>query len=508
VSTTKTFAGQSFNLPLNREPKSSGWGTEVSNFLIALADNAIPKTGGSYTLSAELNLGATYGLLAPYLKSAGTNIASAGVVRLAKDETIGFRNNANSADLALAINGSDKLTFNGVVLATAGAASIVNADISTSAAIAYSKLALTGAILNADLAGSIAYSKLSLTGAILSADLAGSIAYGKLSLSGSIATTDLASGLLVPIGKGGTGQTTANTALNALLPDQTSNSGKVLSSDGTSTLWASALTSTLTQYNVSVGNGSSVATSTDTNLLGDVKAQTKSQTSTVTVATPAVFTSNGHGMAAGDKFYLTTTGALPTGLAASTTYYASNVATNTFQASASYAQAIAGIYIATSGSQSGTHTLVTGGLTIPHAYLESRVLGATAIPASGVVGDFASITLSAGDWDVSALAEITCGSTTISEYWAEIALGTASGTGTTGITAGYNAHEIRQAAATNNRFTHAIAPVRITSDGTNLYMAGSTYSSTQTVYLKYSAPTYTGTVPSWVGVLRARLIVK
>jgi hypothetical protein len=57
---------------------------------------------------------------------------------------------------------------------------IVNADLSAAAAIAYTKLALTGAILNADLAGSIAYSKLSLTGAILNADLAGSIALSKL----------------------------------------------------------------------------------------------------------------------------------------------------------------------------------------------------------------------------------------------------------------------------------------------------------------------------------------
>ena len=47
---------------------------------------------------------------------------------------------------------------------------IVNADISASAAIAYSKLALTGAILNADLAGSIALSKLSTTGSPSSAN--------------------------------------------------------------------------------------------------------------------------------------------------------------------------------------------------------------------------------------------------------------------------------------------------------------------------------------------------
>lgn len=41
---------------------------------------------------------------------------------------------------------------------------LVNSQVSNSAAIAYSKLALTGAVLNADLAGSIAISKLSITG--------------------------------------------------------------------------------------------------------------------------------------------------------------------------------------------------------------------------------------------------------------------------------------------------------------------------------------------------------
>ena len=39
------------------------------------------------------------------------------------------------------------------------------------------------------------------------------------------------------IGNGGTGQTTASTALNALLPSQTANSGKVLKTDGTNATW-------------------------------------------------------------------------------------------------------------------------------------------------------------------------------------------------------------------------------------------------------------------------------
>lgn len=42
----------------------------------------------------------------------------------------------------------------------------------------------------------------------------------------------------VPIASGGTGQTTANTAFNALAPSQTSNSGKYLTTDGTNTSWA------------------------------------------------------------------------------------------------------------------------------------------------------------------------------------------------------------------------------------------------------------------------------
>jgi hypothetical protein len=42
----------------------------------------------------------------------------------------------------------------------------------------------------------------------------------------------------LPIGNGGTGQTTANTAFNALVPSQTSNSGKFLTTNGSDTSWA------------------------------------------------------------------------------------------------------------------------------------------------------------------------------------------------------------------------------------------------------------------------------
>jgi len=51
-------------------------------------------------------------------------------------------------------------------------------------------------------------------------------------------TTILTTNAAVTIGQGGTGQTTANAAFNALAPSQTSNSGKYLTTDGTNTSWA------------------------------------------------------------------------------------------------------------------------------------------------------------------------------------------------------------------------------------------------------------------------------
>ena len=60
----------------------------------------------------------------------------------------------------------------------------------------------------------------------------------------------------LPIANGGTGQTTANTAFNALAPSQTSNSGKYLTTDGTNTSWGT----------VTAGASISNDTTTSTNL--------------------------------------------------------------------------------------------------------------------------------------------------------------------------------------------------------------------------------------------------
>jgi hypothetical protein len=80
-----------------------------------------------------------------------------------------------------------------------------------------------------------------------------------------------------------------------------------------------------------------------------------SATATVTIAAPGVLTL-GIDVPTLTPVYLTTTGALPTGLTASTVYYYTRVDGTTGKLSTTIANAQAGTFITTTGSQSGTHT--------------------------------------------------------------------------------------------------------------------------------------------------------
>ena len=84
---------------------------------------------------------------------------------------------------------------------------------------------------------------------------------------------------------------------------------------------------------------------------------------TITIATPAVITQTAHGYVLGDAIKFSTTGALPTGLNTSAIYYVTNIATNTFNVSTTYENAVAGTKINTTGSQSGEHKALKQGTT-------------------------------------------------------------------------------------------------------------------------------------------------
>lgn len=78
---------------------------------------------------------------------------------------------------------------------------------------------------------------------------------------------------------------------------------------------------------------------------------------TMTIASPGVVTWTGHGMSTAMSITFTNSGgALPTGVTANTQYWITVVDANTFKLSTSLKNCLAGTFVNTSGSQSGTHT--------------------------------------------------------------------------------------------------------------------------------------------------------
>ncbi len=92
-------------------------------------------------------------------------------------------------------------------------------------------------------------------------------------------------------------------------------------------------------------------------------SMTAGDTFTVTVASPAVFTCTTNNFALNDVVFFSTTGALPTGLTAGTAYYviSAGLGGNVFEVSAT----LGGTAVVTTGSQSGTHSVIPLFKTLP-----------------------------------------------------------------------------------------------------------------------------------------------
>ncbi len=87
-----------------------------------------------------------------------------------------------------------------------------------------------------------------------------------------------------------------------------------------------------------------------------VNMESEDLVATMTVANPAVVTATAHGMTVNQPFRFATTGALPTGVTAGTVYYvlSTSLTVNTFK----FAATAGGAGIITTGTQSGTHTII------------------------------------------------------------------------------------------------------------------------------------------------------
>jgi len=157
-----SFNGVTYSIPADGD---SGWGADLTAYLIAISTGVLARAGGTFTLTADVDFGSNFGLKSPYYTSKATNPSATGVLRLGNTQSVGWRNFANSADVLLTVNASDVLQFNGASFIYSGLGSIVNADINAAAAIEYSKLNLATSILNSDINASaaIALTKLAAT---------------------------------------------------------------------------------------------------------------------------------------------------------------------------------------------------------------------------------------------------------------------------------------------------------------------------------------------------------
>jgi len=123
MSQSVTLNNQSFTLPNTGD---TNWGDNTTAYLVAIAAGTLQASGGLFTLTADANFGANFGLVSKYLKSTGSNLASSGVIRLANStDTIAWRNAANSGDVSLLVNGGNQLVYNGSVVLTGSTSNVV-----------------------------------------------------------------------------------------------------------------------------------------------------------------------------------------------------------------------------------------------------------------------------------------------------------------------------------------------------------------------------------------------
>lgn len=118
MSVNLTVNGSTFAYP---QKGDRGWGAAATQWAQAVTSGMLQKAGGSFTLTAEVDFGATYGLKSAYYKSRAANVSSAGVIRLGNTDVIGWRNAANGGNVTLTVNASDQFVFSGSLLPSADA---------------------------------------------------------------------------------------------------------------------------------------------------------------------------------------------------------------------------------------------------------------------------------------------------------------------------------------------------------------------------------------------------
>ncbi len=327
MSIAVTLNGVLYQIPTVGE---SDWGQNTTNYLVALGSGGLLSLeGGNFPLINDVNFGPYKGVLSPYYQSGQLLPASTGLLRLTNTESVTWRNATDNGDLSLHVVGN-QLYFAGFPVGGGGGASplTTKGDIYTySTTDTRLPVGLNGLVLTADSStptglswaagggggggsvvgfsftnahgisgtvttptttpnltltlGAITPTSIAATGVLSASNFSGSFSGTStntntgdqtITLTGDVTGSGTGSfattlALTVPVAKGGTGQTTANAAFNALAPSQATHAGEVLITDGANTSWAAFPgAGSVTSVSATGSNGvtASVATPTTT----------------------------------------------------------------------------------------------------------------------------------------------------------------------------------------------------------------------------------------------------
>lgn len=113
MATTVVYNGSQFSVPAYQDTGYAQGTGNLSSYLIALATGSLTLAGGTFTLTADANFGASFGLVSLYYTSRSSNVSTTGVLRLANTDAIGWRDSTHGSNLTLSVNSSNQLAFAG-----------------------------------------------------------------------------------------------------------------------------------------------------------------------------------------------------------------------------------------------------------------------------------------------------------------------------------------------------------------------------------------------------------
>ncbi len=125
MSTPITFNSVAYSVPQYNDTGYAQGAGNLSSYLVAISTGTLQQSGGAFTLTADVNFGTGFGLIAKYYTSATSTPATAGAIRLANADLIEWRNFGLSGNNILGVDSSDRLVYNGGIIPT-GSGSFVS----------------------------------------------------------------------------------------------------------------------------------------------------------------------------------------------------------------------------------------------------------------------------------------------------------------------------------------------------------------------------------------------